>query len=106
MKKLDLSVYSENTWEVTMPTGEVLQIKKPTQKQLIVLNGYDKKMAEAKDVEDKLKVLNEVAIFIINNNKSDKKYEVSYFEDTQIDVLYAIYYGYQEFVTEVMANPN
>lgn len=106
MKKLDLSVYAENTWEVTMPEGEVLQIKKPTQKQLILLNGYDIKLNEAKDVEDKFKVLNEVATFIVNNNKSDKKYETSYFEDMQIDILYAIYFGYQEFITEVMSNPN
>lgn len=106
MKKLNLSVYAENTWEVTMPTGEVLHIKKPTQKQLILLNGYDLKIKAAENVEEKLGALNEVAAFIVNNNKSDKKYESSYFEELQIDILYAIYYGYQDFVTEVMANPN
>lgn len=106
MKKLDLSVYAENTWEVTMPTGEVLQIKKPTQKQLIMLNGYDVKLTSAETVEDKFKILNEVAAFIVNNNKSDKKYKTSHFDEMQIDILYAIYFGYQEFVTEVMANPN
>ena len=106
MNKLDLSVYEENVWEVTMIDGTQLHIKKPTQKQLILLNGYDVKLGEVKTFEDKIKTLNEVALFILNNNKEDKKYKVKDLEDMQMDILYAIYFGYGEFVQEAMSNPN
>lgn len=106
MNKLDLSVYAEKIWEVTMIDGTELRIKKPTQKQLILLNGYDTKLNKAENFEDKLNVLNEVAVFILNNNEEGKKYKVKDLEEMQIDVLYAIYFGYTNFITEVMSNPN
>ena len=106
MNKLDFSVFIENTWEVCTDGEIVIHIKKPSQKQLTILNGYDVKLKKAKNLEERLKVLNEVAVFILNNNKEDVKYEPEFLENKPIDVLYAIYYGYQGFITEVMSNPN
>lgn len=106
MNKLDLSVYAEKVWEVTMMDGTELHIKKPTQKQLIILNGYDVKLSKAKAFEDKIKALNEVTVVILNNNKEGKNYKVEDLEDMQMDILYAIYFGYGDFIKEVMSNPN
>lgn len=106
MNKLDLSVYADKVWELKMVDGTDLHIKKPSQKQLIVLNSYDEKLQAVEEFEAKLKMLNEVAVFILNNNKEDKKYKVKDTEEFPIDILYAIFYGYMGFITEVTSNPN
>ena len=103
---LDLSVFENRTWEVKMFDGGVIHIKKPSQKQLILLEGMMRKVEKEVDTEAQLKLTTESALFILNNNQEGKKYTAKVLEDKPVDILYAIYFGYRDFIKEVMSNPN
>lgn len=100
MKKLDLTSLKNKAWNVIMMDGSELNINKPTQKQLLLLDSYSNKLDKAENIEDKLNLLNEVATLILNNNQECVTYQISDFEEVSINILYAIYLGYIDFIKE------
>lgn len=100
MKKLDLTTVGNKTWNVTMMDGSELNINKPTQKQLLLLDGYTNKLDKVESTEEKLNLLNEATTLILNNNQEGVTYQASDFEEMPINILYAIYFGYIDFMKE------
>ena len=49
MKNLDLTVFEDITWSVTLPSKKVIEVKKPTQKQLMILEQKVKGVDSEKD---------------------------------------------------------
>lgn len=100
MKKLDLTTFGNKAWNVIMMDGSELNINKPTQKQLLLLDGYTNKLDKVESTEEKLNLLNEATTLILNNNQEGVTYQASDFEEMPINILYAIYFGYIDFMKE------
>lgn len=100
MKKLDLTSLKNKAWNVIMMDGSELNINKPTQKQLLLLDGYTNKLDKVESTEEKLNLLNEATTLILNNNQEGVIYQASDFEEMPINILYAIYFGYIDFMKE------
>ena len=100
MKKLDLTSLKNKAWNVIMMDGSELNINKPTQKQLLLLDGYTNKLDKVESTEEKLNLLNEATTLILNNNQEGVTYQASDFKEMPINILYAIYFGYIDFMKE------
>ena len=100
MKKLDLTSLKNKAWNVIMMDGSELNINKPTQKQLLLLDRYTNKLDKVESTEEKLNLLNEATTLILNNNQEGVTYQASDFEEMPINILYAIYFGYIDFMKE------
>lgn len=106
MKNLDLTVFEDVTWSITLPNKEVIEIKKPTQKQLMILEQKVKDVDAEKDTVKRLDKLIKLTQFILENNKGDLKIDKTVLESLTTEKLYAIYFGYAEFANEITINPN
>ena len=107
MNSLDLSVMVNKIGNVTLPDNEtVLQVKKPTQKQLFIFDHKAAELDKATNTEEQVNVLNDLTLLILNNNKDDIKITREQVEDFTFDMLYAVYLGYKEFVSEITSDPN
>lgn len=106
MKNLDLTVFEDITWSVTLPSKKVIEVKKPTQKQLMILEQKVKGVDSEKDDTKRLGKLMEVTQFILSNNKGDVKVDAEILDTLTTDMFYAIYFGYMEFVGTITSNPN
>lgn len=106
MKSLDLTFFNNATWSVTMPNGLKLEVKKPSQKLLRVLNEKIKDVDSEKDATVQLQKLTSLTKILLSNNNNDVVIDEEVMDSMTTDMLYAIYFGYQEFVSEVVTNPN
>ena len=107
MKNLDLSVFDKITWQVTLPGGQVLNIKKPTQAELITLGKKAIVIESEKDTFKQMENLSETTLLILNNNMEGLTFTKDQLEKMfNLDMYYAIYFGYMEFVNEIVSNPN
>lgn len=106
MKNLDLSLFNDVCWNVTMPNGLILNIKKPTQKLLRMLEQKIKDVEGEKNMDAQHEKLMDLTKMILNNNKGDLVIDDEVMDLLTMDMLYAIYFGYMEFVNEIVTNPN
>lgn len=109
---LDLSLFIEKYWDLTLPSKEELQIKKPTQELVIKMiaiaaNPIFNGKAKNKDADKILDTLIELAVDILNNNTNDKQFTKDEINKTlTLDMLTAIIQEYTKFMYEVLDNPN
>lgn len=106
MKNLDLSFFNNICWLVTMPNGLVLEVKKPTQKLLRLLEQKIKDVEGEKNIDAQHEKLIDLTKMILSNNKGDLVIDDEVMDSLTMDMLYAIYFGYMEFVNEIVTNPN
>ena len=100
-KILDLSVYEGKTFDVKLPDGTLLNIKKPTQALVIMIMGL-----EEKNGADVVSAMGELAARILSNNTNGKTFSVDWVnENTDISMLAAIINGYTDFMREIQSNP-
>lgn len=103
-KILDLSVYNDETLDITMLDGSVLHVKKPTQALVI-------QMVELAELQENKpeKVLNglvDLCTNILNNNKDGISFAADDVKN-QFDIVLisAIVKAYSEFTKELQSNP-
>lgn len=105
---LDLSVLTEVYFEIKMPNGEVLEIKKPTQKMALEF-ANNKEIVKAQnnqDIDKILKItLNRVET-ILNHNRAGKKVTKEELEALSFDMIHLIVEKYMLWVRELNNNPN
>lgn len=106
MKNLDLTIFEDITWSVTLPSKKVIEVKKPTQKQLMILEQKVKEVEAEKNDAKRLDKLTKLTQLILGNNKGDVKVDAEILDTLTIDMFYAIYFGYMEFVSTITNNPN
>lgn len=100
---LDLNAYSDVNWEVKMPSGETINIKQPTYKQMLQLE----KMVKVLDKEMNFEILVTAVEFILNNNVEKKSFDKEYIaENFNNSMLVALFFGYFEFAGEIKTLPN
>ena len=104
-KVLDLSVFAEDTFDITMPNGELVKVRKPTQAIVIALM----ELSQAQKINDSEEIINRMVEFcsvVLNNNKEGKKYSTDWIADNlDFTMVSAIVQGYSEFIAEIQSNP-
>lgn len=101
---LDLTVFDDETLDITMPDKSVLHIVKPTQRMVIT-------MLRMKDVQRKapgeiMKAFNELSYAILNNNDEGRRIEYGFVEDMPMRMKTAIITAYSNFITSLQSDPN
>lgn len=103
-KILDLSVFSEDTLDITMPDGYLLHVKKPTQS--IVISMMELSQEKDREPAQMIEKLNELCVKILNNNKEGRNFtceEVSM--NLEFPLITAIIQAYTDFTKEIQSNP-
>lgn len=104
-KKLDLTAFKRQYFDVTLPDGTEIQIGKPTQSLIIDLMAMEQQINE--DAGEMIELFNDVILKILNNNKEQKKYTAKYVQqqfDFEVGQIFIM--AYMEFVQEIQSNPN
>lgn len=106
--KLDLKVLANETFDLTMPNGVVISIKKPSKALLIEMNKADIELLEAKGFEEVINILEDITVKIVSNNTSKTAFTAHDIEEFDIDYTLqrAIFKGYMDFINEVSKSPN
>lgn len=101
-KALDLSLFVNQTLDITLPDGSMIKVKKPTEKGVIKL------MALQNVDEDKaFEAMNELIVFIMNSNKEGKVFTQEWIDDNlDWTMKTAVVQAYSEFINELQADPN
>ena len=105
---LDLTVLVEKYFEIKMPDGEVVSIKKPTQKMALDLSN-NKELIEAeknKDIEKVIKIINDRVMIVLNHNKEGRVFKAEELTDLNLDIIKLIVEGYLQWVKDLNNNPN
>lgn len=101
-KALDLSLFVNQTLDITLPDGSVIKIKKPTEKgvmKLMALQNVDEAHA--------FEAMNELILFIFNSNKEGKVFTEEWMEDNlDWSMKTAVVTAYSEFINELQSDPN
>ena len=101
---LDLSAYVEETADVTMADGNVIHLKKPTERLVIHL-------MQLRDIDENseplaiLSTLNRIAQEILNNNADGAAFDLKTVSAMQTDQKAAIIRAYSEWANELRSNP-
>lgn len=105
---LDLTVLVEKCFEIKMPNGEVVSIKKPTQRMALDLSN-NKELIEAeknKDNEKVIKIINDRVMIVLNHNKEGRVFKAEELTDLNLDIIKLIVEGYLQWVKDLNNNPN
>lgn len=108
-KKLDLTAFKKDYFEVKLPDGETINIGKPSQGLIIDMMAMEQKIKEidTENTSDLMAIFNDVILKIINNNREEKKFTGKFIEDNfDFEIGQIFLNAYMEFVQEVGSNPN
>lgn len=101
---LDLSVYSQETFDITMLDGSVLHIKKPS--QAIVIEMMRLSNVATDNQIALLEGMTEICAIILNNNQEGKTFTEEWIiENLDITLITAIVKGYTDYTKELQSNP-
>ena len=101
---LDLSVFQEETLDITMMNGEVLHIKKPEQRMVIELIKF-RTLREDANAKKVLRALNDITALILNSNTDGVEFERETIDALSVDIKLAIVNAYTKFLLKLQANP-
>ena len=104
-KILDLTVFQEETLDITMPDGKLLHIIKPTQKMVIEMLKL-KGIKADDDAEKIVKAFNSMVWCVLNSNDCGAKYDMAYVEQMPLKMKTAVINAYGEFIAGIQSNPN
>ena len=107
---LDLSVFKEKTFELKLFDGEVINLKRPSHRQVISIMGYEqtfKNKNNQKNIDKIISTFNQMILDILNNNIEGKVFDQSYVEENfDFNLGMTLIKAYMEFVQEINSDPN
>ncbi|UVX70647.1 MAG: hypothetical protein [Bacteriophage sp.] len=107
---LDLSVFKEKTFELKLFDGEVLNLKRPSHRQVINMMAYEqtfKNKNNHKNVEKMVSTFSQMILDILNNNVEGKTFDQDYVEEYfDFNLGMTLVQAYMEFVQEINSDPN
>lgn len=105
---LDLSVLKDKTYDIKLENGEMLHIKKPTQRLMkYVTEIHRLNVTDGLTEEDKVDKIFEFVVTIFNHNTDDKKFKKPQIEDMfDISIASYIVQDYLNFTTKILSDPN
>ena len=101
---LDLSVYRQETLDITMPDGVIVHIRKPTQAMLI-------KMLNMRDVDENAPseriagVIDDFVLGVLNSNTDGRTFAQKDMGSLTLEMKTAIIDAYSAFAYELQSNP-
>ena len=101
---LDLSVYRQETLDITMPDGALLHIRKPMQAMLI-------KMLNMRDVDENAPseriagVIDDFELGVLNSNTDGRTFAQKDMGSLTLEMKTAIIDAYSAFAYELQSNP-
>lgn len=107
MKKVvDLSVFDRQTLAMKMPTGEVLQIRKPTQQMVIEMMKF-REINENSDVATIVMAMDAMVLAILNSNEQMMVFTQEELDNMlNLDMKTVIIQEYGNFLRGIQQNPN
>lgn len=105
MKLLDLSTFAENYFDIKMENGDLLSLRKPTEKVLLAVMNYEE-VLKSNDTRKIMEVSRELALTILNTNKEHKIVESAVVEEMPMVMITTIIRHYITFINEVRSDPN
>lgn len=107
---LDLSVFKEQYFELKLFDGEVLKLKKPSQRMVIEMMGYEQTFKDKKNhknIEVMVDTFSQMIVDILNNNANDKAFNKQFVEENfDFSLGMTLVQAYMNFVQELNSNPN
>lgn len=101
---LDLSVYKNDTFDITMVDGSVVNVKKPT--QAIVIKLMELTEAQNAQSKDLLDLLVDATATLLSNNNEGKVFSKEWVSNNlDFTMIVAIIRGYTAFTEELQSNP-
>ncbi len=106
---LDLTILSEQYFEIKLLDGRIINLKKMNQRMIINTTSIDKAIEKANKSKEYEKVLNlniDRLELILNHNKEGVKISREEIEELTPDVMGAIIVAYTEWMQNINNNPN
>lgn len=111
---LDLQKRKKKTFDVLLPGGEELHIKKANDDLLYSMEDFEKKVRSLNGVKEVFEEVKKLILQILNRNTDGKIFDGLLFnmEDEEGDNIYdystcmLIFQEYSKFMQEVLSNPN
>jgi len=104
---LDLSVFTEQTFDIKFAENDIVHIKKPTEAIAIKILSISDIENEKINISEMLDISKDMTLTILNNNNDGKKYNDKFVtEKLPLNMRLAIIQGYSNFMTELEQNPN
>jgi hypothetical protein len=113
---LDLSIYEEETLDITTPKKNILHVKKPTEELAIKILSYqskaqeiqNKENANKEDLEELIKLLKNVTGEILSYNTDGIDVDEKYMKENNIryNLQMVILNNYTSWMNEVASDPN
>ena len=103
---LDLRVFTQEMFDITLPDGETIHIVKPTRGQVIKIAElkYLKEGSKPAVVQDRLESL---VLDILNSNDAERRFTREFIENQlNVRMQIAIISAYSAWIGEIEANPN
>lgn len=104
-KILDLSVFKEETLDITMPDGKLIHIMKPTQMMVIRVLQL-RNINENSEPEKIMSSFNALVLAILNSNDAGIVFEEKMVEEMPMRMKTAIIDAYSSFITGIQSDPN
>lgn len=101
---LDLTVFKEETLDITMMDGKQLHVRKPSQRmviEIIKLRDVD----EHSTPEEIIGAMNRMVDMILNDNTEEVHFAPTDVESMSLKVKQAILNAYTAFTLEIQKNP-
>lgn len=104
-KILDLSVYTNDTFDITLPNGkETIKVKKPTQAIVIEMMGLSE--AQKKNESSVIDKLITLTANILSHNTDNRTFTADWVKnELDFTMISAIIKGYSAFTEELQSNP-
>lgn len=106
MNFLDLKIFDEETLDIKMPSGEILKIKKPTEKMYIDFVKFQNLGTGNKTDDEIMEIFDGFVLKILNHNTKAKKITKAAVNDLSFTMKTAVLKAYTEFLTKLTTQKN
>lgn len=103
-KILDLSIFEEETLDITLMDNRVIHIVKPTEAMVIKVLQM-RNISEKSSPEAIIKAFNSLTMAILNSNDAGIVFDTKYVEELSMKMKSAIINAYSDFITGLQSNP-
>ena len=104
-KTLHLQAFQQVYLDVELLDGSIIHLKKPTQRLAIEMALLPQYLVQ-QDINVIVTALNELTVNILDNNKEGRIFTLDSIKDWEVELKNALINAYQEFLCEILANPN
>lgn len=106
MNFLDLKMFDEETLDIKMPSGNILKIKKPTEKMYMDFVKFQNIGTEGKTDAEIMEIFDKLILKILNHNSKAEKITKTAVLELSFAMKMAIMKAYTEFLVKLTTQKN